>query len=127
MLKTTNRKMMAVVSDLFFTVKINDAAKKAAMQPEFLLEPNDVLARVAEQKPALIIFDLNFDAANPLHLIQQLKSDANLKSINLIGYVSHVQADLKQKAQEAGCDMVLAKSAFSQNIQQILKRYSGVV
>jgi PleD family two-component response regulator len=127
MLKTTNRKMMAVVSDLFFTVKINDAAKKAAMQPEFLLEPNQVMARAAEEKPALIIFDLNFDAANPLHLIQQLKGDADLKGINLIGYLSHIQADLKQKAQEAGCDMVMAKSAFSQNIQQILKRYSGVV
>lgn len=127
MLKTTNRKMMAVVSDLFFTVKINDAAKKAAMQTEFLLEPDNVLARVAEHKPALIILDLNFDAANPLQLIQQLKGDANLKSINLIGYLSHIQADLKQKAQEAGCDMVMAKSAFSQNIQQILKRYSGVI
>lgn len=127
MLKTTNRKMMAVVSDLFFTVKINDAAKRAAMQTEFLLEPSQVMARVAEHQPALIILDLNFDAANPLQLIQQLKADANLKSINLIGYLSHIQAELKQKAQEAGCDMVMAKSAFSQNIQQILKRYSGVI
>jgi hypothetical protein len=38
-----------------------------------------------------------------------------------------VQGDLKQAAQEAGCDMVMAQSAFSQNLQQILKRHSGVI
>jgi len=47
--------------------------------------------------------------------------------VSLIGYLSHVQGELKQAAQEAGCDMVMAKSAFSQNIQQILKRHSGVI
>ena len=43
----------------------------------------------------------------------------------MIGYVSHVQGELKQAAHEAGCDMVLARSAFSQNLPQILKRHSG--
>jgi hypothetical protein len=38
-----------------------------------------------------------------------------------------VQGELKQAAQEAGCDMVMARSAFSQNLQQILKRHSGVI
>jgi hypothetical protein len=38
-----------------------------------------------------------------------------------------VQVELKQSAQEAGCDMVLARSAFSQNLTQIFKRHSGVV
>ena len=40
--------------------------------------------------------------------------------------MSHVQGELKQQAQEAGCDMVLARSAFSQNLPVILKRHSGV-
>jgi hypothetical protein len=37
-----------------------------------------------------------------------------------------VQGELKQQAQEAGCDMVLARSAFSQNLPVILKRHAGV-
>jgi hypothetical protein len=38
-----------------------------------------------------------------------------------------VQGELKQQAQEAGANIVMARSAFSQNLQQILKRHSGVV
>jgi len=53
-----------------------------------------------------------------------LKSDEHTKGINLLAYVSHVQGDLKLQAQEAGCNMVLARSAFSQNLPQILKRHS---
>jgi hypothetical protein len=56
-----------------------------------------------------------------------LKNSAELKGISVLGYLSHVQGELKQKAHETGCDMVLARSAFSQNLQQILKRHSGVM
>jgi hypothetical protein len=35
------------------------------------------------------------------------------KETNIIGFVSHVQGELKLKAQEAGCDMVLARSENS--------------
>jgi hypothetical protein len=54
-----------------------------------------------------------------------LKADEDTKSINLLGYLSHVQGELKLKAQEAGCNMVLPRSAFSQSLMQILMRYAG--
>ncbi len=118
-------KIVAVLSDLFFTVKINESAKRAGFPITFVKSEQDVLAQAA-QKPALMIFDLNFSGVDPLELIRKLKSAAETRDISVIGYVSHVQGDLKQAAQEAGCDMVLARSAFSQNLPQILKRHSAV-
>ena len=56
-----------------------------------------------------------------------MKSDPELNRISLIGYVSHVQGELKQSAHEAGCDIVMARSAFSQNLPNILKRHSGAL
>ncbi len=126
MQKQGNKKVLAVVSDLFFSVKINDAAKRAGMSVEFVKDENEVLTK-AKSKPSLIIFDLNFESVNPLDIITKLKSNAELKNISVIGYLSHVQGELKQKAHETGCDMVLARSAFSQNLPQILKRHSGVI
>jgi len=126
MQKQGNKKILAVLSDLFFSVKINDAAKRAGMIVEFVKDPHEVLAK-ARAKPSLIIFDLNFESVNPLELIGTLKSTAEFKDISVIGYLSHVQGELKQKAHETGCDMVLARSAFSQNLPQILKRHSGVM
>jgi PleD family two-component response regulator len=126
MQKQGNKKVLAVLSDLFFSVKINDAAKRAGMTVEFVKDEHDVLIK-AKLKPSLIIFDLNFESVDPLGLITKLKNNAELKDISVIGYLSHVQGELKQKAHETGCDMVLARSAFSQNLQQILKRHSGVM
>ena len=119
-----NKKVLAVLEDLFFTVKINESAKQAGLPVAFLKSEKDVLDQAGSQ-PALIILDLNFAAIDPVKLIEKLKSGAATKAINLIGYVSHVQADLKQQAQTAGCNMVLARSAFSQNLPQILKRYAA--
>lgn len=120
------KKVLAVVNDLFFSVKITDAAKRAGMPVEFVKDEREVLTK-AKTKPTLIIFDLNFEHVQPLKLISKIKGSSDLKGVSLIGYLSHVQGELKQKAQEAGCDMVMARSAFSQNLPQILKRHSGHV
>ena len=118
------KRVLAVVSDLFFSVKLTDAAKRAGMALEFVKEAENVLAK-AQTRPQLIILDLNFESANPLDLIGKLKGNAETKGISIIGYLSHIQGELKQAAQEAGCDMVMARSAFSQNMSQIFKRHSG--
>jgi PleD family two-component response regulator len=119
------KRVVAVLEDLFFTVKINEAVKRSGMEIEFVKSAQDALAKVKNNPPALMILDLNFAAVEPLKLIASLKAEA--KSVSLVGYVSHVQGELKQQAQEAGCDAVLARSAFSQNLPQILKRHSGAM
>jgi PleD family two-component response regulator len=124
MQKQEPRRILAAVTDLFFSVKLTDAAKRAGLSLEFVKESNEILEK-AKTLPSLIIFDLNFEAVNPVNLITRLKGNSETKGISLIGYLSHIQVDLKQQAQEAGCDMVLARSAFSQNMPQIFKRHSG--
>ena len=119
-----NTKILAVLDDLFFTVKINESAKRAGMPIVFVKSEQDVLEQ-ATAKPALIIIDLNCGKIDPLDVVRKLKGAQETKGISVIGYVSHVQGELKQQAQEAGCDMVLARSAFSQNLPQILKRYTS--
>jgi CheY-like chemotaxis protein len=113
-------KVLAVMSDLFFSVKINDAAKKLGMTAEFVKDKTLALEK-AKSKPPLIILDLNCDAADPLDLIARVKADPETAGIAMIGFVSHVQVELKQKAQAAGCDTVVARSVFAQNLPAILE------
>ncbi|HEY7336826.1 MAG TPA: response regulator [Bryobacteraceae bacterium] len=121
---TVNKKVLAVLEDLFFTVKINESAKRAGLPVEFVKSERDVLEK-AKGQPALIIIDLNYAGVDSLKLVQKLKSESDTRKISVLGYLSHVQGELKQKAQEAGCNMVLARSAFSQNLPQILKRHAA--
>jgi len=119
-----DKKILAVVDDLLFTVKINDAAKRVGLAPEFVKSEQDVLDK-AKERPRLIILDLNASSVQPLTVITALKSNAETKGISLIAYLSHIQGELKQQAHDAGADMVMARSAFSQNLLQILKRHAG--
>jgi PleD family two-component response regulator len=127
MQKHGKKKILAVVDDLLFTVKIGDAAKRAGLDAEFLKTEQDVLEKAETERPLLIILDLNANSVQPLKLIGKLKGNGDLKQISLIAFLSHVQGELKQQAQEAGANMVMARSAFSQNLQQILKRHAGVI
>jgi len=124
MQKRENKKVVALVADLLFTVKISDAARRAGIQAEFVKAEKELLEK-AESKPALIILDLNFGGVQPLKLIGKLKSNPDLKQTSILAYVSHVDGELKQQAHDLGCDMVMARSAFSQNLPQILKRHAG--
>ena len=121
--KDHRKKIVAAIGDLFFTVKIRETARHAGIDVEFVKSEKDVL-EMAKTHPLLIILDLGFSLLQPIKLIGKLKSAEESKQISLIGYLSHVEGELKQKAHDAGCDMVMAKSAFSQNLPQILKRHS---
>ncbi len=118
------KKIVAVLTDLMFTVKIQEAAKRAGLEPVFVKSQEDALEQ-ARQNPALIILDLNHSAVEPLDTIAKLKNNEQTRQVKLVGYVSHVQGDLKQAAQEGGCDVVIARSAFSQNLPTILRRYAA--
>ncbi len=124
--KREPKKVLALAGDLLFTVKIADAAKRAGLAAEFAKTDKELLEKAAS-KPALIILDLNTAGVQPLRLIGKLKDNPELKATSLLAYVSHVDGELKQKAHDLGCHMVMARSAFSQNLPLILKRHAGTL
>ena len=123
-METESKKIVAAVDDLFFGVKISEAARRAGVPVQFVKDGRALMESAAE-KPALIIIDLNCAAVKPLESIGKLKSNPELKKISVLGYVSHVQGELTQEARNLGCDMVVARSAFSQNLFNLLKRHAG--
>jgi CheY-like chemotaxis protein len=107
------------MSDLFFLIKINDAAKKLGITVEFVKDAPLALEKF-KSKPAAVIFDLSCESADPIGLIRAIKQDPETKNIRTIAFVSHVRIDVKRSAEEAGCDLVVARSAFAQNLPAIL-------
>ncbi len=126
-LEDTNSRIFAFVEDLFFLAKIQETARKMNVKVEFVKTEKELLERIkenGEEKPSLIIFDLNNANAKPLTTIPRLKTKLK-KGTSILGFLSHIQGELKLKAQEAGCDMVVPRSAFSQNLPQILRRHGA--
>ena len=122
MMPETQKTVLAVLDDLFFQVKIADAAKRAALQL-VVVKTEEALSRKLEENPVAVLLDLNCRSIDPIQLVSSLKAGPH-SEVPVIAYVSHVQAELIKQAQQAGCDSVMARSAFSANLPQILLRYT---
>jgi CheY-like chemotaxis protein len=114
--------VLCVVDDLLFSVKISTAAKALGVDTYFERSAGSVVERVREKQPSLVIFDLNSSKLRPMDAIGSLKADAELKHIPTLGYVSHVDSATIASARAAGIDEVLARSAFSDRLAEILTR-----
>jgi hypothetical protein len=121
-------RILFFIEDLFFFAKINETARKLGIKVAFVKNEPETLAKIVEaseeERPSLIVFDLNNTAAKPLTLIPKIKSKVK-KGTSIIGFLSHLQGDLKAKAVEAGCDIVMPRSAFSQNLPTLLRRHGS--
>jgi len=119
-------KIFFFIEDLFFIAKISETARKLGVKVAFVKNDKEAIASLVsgeeEDRPGLIVFDLNNANAKPLTLIPKLKTKLK-RSTSIIGFLSHLQGDLKAKAVEAGCDTVMPRAAFSQNLPNLLRRY----
>lgn len=119
-------RIVCVIDDLFFLAKVQETARKLNVKVDFVKSDKELLERATSnghEPPSLIIVDLNNTGAKPLTTIPKLKS--KLKGTSIIGFLSHIQGELKVKAQEAGFDAVMPRSALSQNLAQILRRHGA--
>lgn len=112
--------ILCAVDDLIFSIKISTAARALGIDIHFERAADMVVPRIREKKPSLVILDLNSTKLQPLEVIAALKGDPELRDIRTLGYVSHVQTDVIAAARKAGIDDVLARSAFSDRLGEIL-------
>ena len=119
-------KIYFFIEDLFFIAKIQETARKLGVKVAFVKNEKEQIATLTDSaeddRPGLIVFDLNNANAKPMTLIPKLKTKLK-KTTSIIGFLSHLQGDLKAKAVEAGCDTVMPRAAFSQNLPNLLRRY----
>ena len=124
-------KIFFFIEDLFFLAKIQETSRKLGVKVAFVKNDKEAIAKLTsakekdEDKPGLIVFDLNNANAKPLTLIPKLKAKLK-RGTSIIGFLSQVQGDLKAKAVEAGCDTVMPRAAFSQNLPNLLRRYGAI-
>ncbi len=119
-------RILCFIEELFVVARMQEHARKLGVKVGFCKAEKETVANLMElpeaERPSLIIFDLNNANAKPLTLIPKLKAKLK-RGTSIIGYLSHIQGDLKLKAIEAGCDTVMPKSAFSQNLPNLLRRH----
>src|SRR5215207_7779433 len=119
------RRVVAAVEDLLFRSKISETANTLGVEALFPRSPKKLVEKIHESPPDLLVLDLNSARFEPLQLLKQLKSDEASRGVPVVGFLSHVQKDLAVAARESGCDRVVARSAFTKDLPEILAGDSG--
>lgn len=112
--------ILAVLDDLMFTSKIKTTARQLGVTVDFARSADAALAEMRKAAPSLVIFDLNNPRINPLGIVATMKADPALAGVPTVGYASHVQVDVIQAARQAGVGDVMARSAFTEQLAEIL-------
>jgi CheY-like chemotaxis protein len=108
--------VVALMDDLFFQMKLAETAKQLGVEVKVATN-GDALLGLMESGPTLVIVDLN-SRSQPLQAIEKLRQTKS--DIHVVGFLSHVQRELAEQAQAAGCNEVLPRSSFTQNLAAIL-------
>ena len=114
------RTVLAAVEDLLFRSKISETASQLGIEAAFPRSPKKLLEALRESPPDLLVLDLNSSRFEPLALLRTIRSDETTRDVPTVGFLSHVQKDLAVAAREAGCDRVVARSAFTRDLPKIL-------
>ena len=120
------RRVLAAVEDLLFRSKISETADVVGVEAAFPRNPKKLLEALRASPPDLLVLDLNSARFEPLELLRIVNSDSALQDVRTVGFLSHVQGDLALAARESGCDRVMARSAFVENLPRVLSGDGGV-
>jgi PleD family two-component response regulator len=112
--------ILAVLDDLMFSSKIKTTAGQLGVAVTFARSADAALSEMRKTAPSLVILDLNNARTNPLGIVASMKQDPALAAIPTVGYASHVQTDVIDAARQAGVGNVMARSAFTQQLAEIL-------
>ncbi len=122
-------KIIVVVDDLIFLSKIQQTAKLLGIAIE-TANPTTLRERLKNLLPSgdmgAVVLDLNHSSGQAVELLEQMKNDPATRQVTVVGFLSHVQTGLAKEARAAGCDVLLARSAFTQKLPELLQHYAGI-
>lgn len=114
--------ILVATADLFFVARIDSVANIVGASICRVSSLDELMAKLKIESVSKIIIDLEFKELNPVEAIALIKADKSLAGIPVIGYLSHAEmAEIGSAAKSAGCDFVMAKSAFSEKLPELLK------
>jgi CheY-like chemotaxis protein len=105
--------------DLLFASRIAGTARGLKLTIHQATSVNRLTALVQSHRPRLVILDLANPTLDLPTLIAELESTAGTRP-RLVAYGSHVDGATLRKAKEAGCEVVLARSQFIEELPQAL-------
>lgn len=115
---------LVLCDDLIFFSRISGAARAAGLSVRQAKSPADLLALAKQHCPAGVILDLQNPGLDLPALLVELKALC-APMPRVIAYGSHVEAAILKAARQAGCDRVMPRSQFAEELETSMPDWLG--
>lgn len=144
--------LLSLVSDLFFSVQIQNAAKvldwdfvniedpaQVNSQPPLSGQEqaptasqnsalgHNLIAYVVELAPSLIVVELSSLTLPWEQWLVAIKTSPATRRIPVLGFGPHVDEALRARAKDVGCDVVVTKGQFTNRMVDILRENARIL
>ncbi|HIJ38615.1 MAG TPA: response regulator [Rhodospirillaceae bacterium] len=120
-------KTILIVEDNDLNMKLfTDILQANGYQTMQSRDGRDVLAMVRQQRPDLIVMDIQLPEISGLEVTRLLKGDVQLREIPVLAVTAFAMKGDEERMRAGGCDGYMAKpisvQAFLQTIENLLNR-----
>jgi CheY-like chemotaxis protein len=115
-------RVVALVPDLMFGSRVQSMLE--AGHEVTLTGAEDEARTEAEFADALVV-DLTTDAVDGVMLVDSMRAGGELQGIRTLAFYSHVEADTRARAQDAGFDEVVPRSRMAREGAQLVERLAA--
>ncbi len=141
--------IVAFVADLMFTTRISNVIRHLGYRVQWIEntavlgnnnpqmpqhgfseqvqgQSGQLFIKITDWQPALLLFDLANKSIPWRDWLPLLKSSPATRRIPIMAFGPHTDVELMGAAKKAGADPVLARSRFTSDMPQLLKKYARI-
>ena len=104
-------RVLALVPDLLFGSKVDAMLRGAGHEVELATGEPEVWDQIAGTD--VLVVDLTTDDVDGIGLVDTLKTGGEMARVRTLGFYSHVEADVRDRAVAAGFDRVVPRSRMA--------------
>jgi CheY-like chemotaxis protein len=110
--------------DLIFFSRVSGVARSIGLSVRQERNAADLLASAQRSPPGGIILDLQNPGLDLVSFLRDLRAICPTMP-NVVAYGSHVEAEVLRNARKAGCDRVMPRSQFVEELERDLASWLG--
>jgi FixJ family two-component response regulator len=121
-------RVVALVPDLLFGSQVQGMLTAAGHEVEFVGDERrvrDCLGDAAASAVAVLVVDLTTDALDGPALVEALSAEGALAQTCTLGFYAHVDVSVRERAEQAGFDLVVPRSRMAREGAALVRRLVG--
>jgi DNA-binding NarL/FixJ family response regulator len=113
-------RVLALIPDLLFGSNVQGALRAAGHEVQLTGDPD--AARADAPRCAVLVVDLTHDEPDGAALVSAMRAAAELPTTRTLGFYSHVDVAARERAEQAGFDLVVPRSRMAREGAELVTR-----